>query len=998
MKNLSAFLPQKFIVRFTALLLILCVLTPYAAFTQLIVNEYSASNLSTIQDNYQKYEDWIELKNTSNSLINLEGYFLSDNPNKPQKFQLPAGLTLGPGALLKVWLSGRNEYTGNHLHTNFKLTQTKDNPEHILLCSPDGSVLEDIVLQKTMKDHSWGRSPLTGSFVLFTSPTPGQQNNGTSYSNYAPAPEMSLPAGFYSGTINLEMTVPEGYQIRYTTNGSEPGPNSQLYSGPIPIGQTTIVNARCFTGNTTILPGWITFNTYFINTNHSIPVISASSATLDDLLNGNQYLKPFGTFEYFNTNKQRTTFGYGEFNEHGQDSWVHPQRSIDYITRDECGYNYAIRDTIIPITERNEFQRIILRAAGDDNYPGIDSSALLRDMFVQNTALMNGMHLDGRRGEKCVMYVNGEFWGIYGIREKASDHDYMEYYFDQDKYHLYYLMLWGSTWAEYGGQAAFDDWLEIHNFIKLNDMAVQANFEYVKTRLDYASLVDYILINSFVVCSDWINWNVGWWRGTNPEGSHLKWRYTLWDEDATFNHYINYTGVPSTLPNVNPCYPQNLNNDPQQHIFMFNRLRQNAEFNNYYKTRYIDLYNSVFKPENMIGYLNEIVAKMEPEMPKHIQRWGGNMAKWQSNVQKIRNFIIARYNYLPEGLKSCMNLSGPYNFQLQIDPPELGRIIANSIEPDKFPWDAKYFGGTEMRLTAVPADNSIEFDHWEIPAHSIFPSNKAHTIKFNPETNATITAYFRYKTHVDSLVINEINYNSHADFDPGDWVEVYNPHPYALDVGGWVFKDEKDDHTFVFPNGTIIPADDYLVICVDKDAFSALFPDVENYMGNTGFGLSGSGELIRIYNKNGVLIDHVLYDDEAPWPTEADGNGPTLELIHPSLDNNMGENWMASPGHGSPGRKNSLWVDLPKNTIEAFKLNVSPNPASDLINISFGHNQNAINGKLSLYNSLGIKISETSIREQTNWKIDTSKLKLGIYLLHFESLNGKIAVEKIIKN
>jgi len=83
------------------------------------------------------------------------------------------------------------------------------------------------------------------------------------------------------------------------------------------------------------------------------------------------------------------------------------------------------------------------------------------------------------------------------------------------------------------------------------------------TEIDVTSLVDYILINSFVVCTDWINWNTSWWRGLDPSGSHLKWGYVLWDEDATFNHYINYTGVPNENPDADPCYPEGITADPE---------------------------------------------------------------------------------------------------------------------------------------------------------------------------------------------------------------------------------------------------------------------------------------------------------------------------------------------------------------------------------------------------------------------------------------------------
>ncbi|MBK6963787.1 MAG: CotH kinase family protein [Bacteroidales bacterium] len=125
-----------------------------------------------------------------------------------------------------------------------------------------------------------------------------------------------------------------------------------------------------------------------------------------------------GTIEYFNTDKVRTTKGYGEFDKHGQDSWVHDQRSLDYKMRDECGYNYGLLETLFKYTDRDEFQKIILRASGDDNYPGIDSSAHIRDDFIQTISVKSGMNLDERKSSRCVVFANGQYWGVYAIREK----------------------------------------------------------------------------------------------------------------------------------------------------------------------------------------------------------------------------------------------------------------------------------------------------------------------------------------------------------------------------------------------------------------------------------------------------------------------------------------------------------------------------------------------------------------------------------------------------
>lgn len=143
---------------------------------------------------------------------------------------------------------------------------------------------------------------------------------------------------------------------------------------------------------------------------------------MTNLANGNGNLVPFGSIEYFDINKVRKTTGYGEFNRHGQDSWANDQRSIDFVMYDELGYNYALQNQIFSLTHRDEFQRVILRAAGDDNYPAAHhtsnaGSAHLRDAYVHNLAKAGNLNLDVRVGTKAIVYMNGEYWGVYDLRE-----------------------------------------------------------------------------------------------------------------------------------------------------------------------------------------------------------------------------------------------------------------------------------------------------------------------------------------------------------------------------------------------------------------------------------------------------------------------------------------------------------------------------------------------------------------------------------------------------
>ena len=963
--------------------------------SQVVINEYSVSNLDDFADNYSSYEDWVELYNTNSASFDLSGYYLSDDPEDSLKWQFPNGTTINGNSFLKIWVSGRDEVSGGHYHTNYRMSQTKDIPESVVLTQPDGIIVEQFQLQLTQKGHSRGRTTNgSGDWSIFTNPTPGNSNtSSTPYTTYAEKPQMSMEAGFYDSSITVEITSNEPNSvIRYTTDGSEPTGSSPLYGSPLNISSTTIVNARVFSNDNSILNSFIDFNTYFINESHELTVMSTSAAQLDNLLNGNSYLRPFGTFEYFNKEGVRTTYGYGEFNEHGQDSWVHDQRSIDYISRDECGYNYAIREDLIPgYTDRDEFQRIILRAAGDDNYPGIDTSALLRDFFVQNLASKTNMNLDCRKGEKGILYVNGIYWGVYGYREKVNDHDFTKYYYDQGKYDLQFLMLWGGTWAEYGGQQAFNDWNALHDFVKFNNMADEANYNYVTDQLDITSLVDYIHINSYVVCSDWINWNVGWWRGLNPEGGHKKWGYVLWDEDATFAHYINYTGVPGISPYTPPCFPEGLTSDPEEHIVLLNKLRDNAQFEQYYVSRYVDLMNTAFRAEYMISLLDSIHDGMAPEMPQHVLRWGGNITQWENNVQKIRNFVINREEYIPNGFQGCWNLAGPYVVSYDVEPAGKGNIQVNSLLQENLPWSGQYYNGINTLLSAISTDSDYEFDYWELENNSVSPSDTLPEVSLMFTIGDNIIAHFKLKEFSDSLVINEINYNSANNFDARDWVEFYNPHDYNLDIAGWVFKDDNNDHSYEFPEGTSIDANEYLVLCRDSATFHEFYPNVENYIGEFDFGLNNGGELIRLYDSNGALVDTVHYDNQEPWPTAPDGTGPTLELIATFLDNALAESWAAESEHGTPGEMNTIITNIPTNLAnDKITFVIYPNPMSSHAILQITSTKNITGGKLEIYNVFGSKAQAINIINNNRIDIERQGLPSGIYIVKLLDRNNNI--------
>jgi len=140
------------------------------------------------------------------------------------------------------------------------------------------------------------------------------------------------------------------------------------------------------------------------------------------------------------------------------------------------------------------------------------------------------------------------------------------------------------------------------------------------------------------------------------------------------------------------------------------------------------------------------------------------------------------------------------------------------------------------------------------------------------------------------IVINEINYNPpESGVDTTEFLELFNTGSLAVDVSNWTFSSGV---AFTFPNSTIISAGDFFVIAVNASAFNNRFGFMPD--GNFTGGLSNSGENIVLADNLGVTIDSLRYDDVAPWPTAPNGDGSSLELINPTLDNTDGNNWQAS--------------------------------------------------------------------------------------------------------
>ncbi len=141
------------------------------------------------------------------------------------------------------------------------------------------------------------------------------------------------------------------------------------------------------------------------------------------------------------------------------------------------------------------------------------------------------------------------------------------------------------------------------------------------------------------------------------------------------------------------------------------------------------------------------------------------------------------------------------------------------------------------------------------------------------------------------VVITEIMYNPpEPGTDTLEYIELHNHGSSAVNLEGWKFTAGV---THTFPAGASLAANGYLVLTINATALKTIL-NVQNAIKWDGGALSNSGEAIVLADNNGTKIDSVKYGNAAPWPVEANGNGHSITLCDPSLDNADPANWVAA--------------------------------------------------------------------------------------------------------
>ena len=492
--------------------------------------------------------------------------------------------------------------------------------------------------------------------------------------------KFSQKGGFYENSFSLELSCPDGYQIRYTTDGNDPTAQSALYKSPLwlderlyskadiykiqispdslmyipdSIKHAIVIRAALFDDEDSCVSPTFT-NTYLIRSlgieNHGMAAVSLC-VNYDDLFDYNTGIFVRGA--NWDPKKPDHT---GNYYQHGK-GWERPANVEFYEPDDNSGINQTCGVRThgnrvrrqpakgMKIYARNEyskkrfnhpffgedyidsFKHLILKPfASFSPYSGV------QDYVSQKLALQVGITSSECR--PVMMFLNGEYWGIYFIQEKP-DERFLEDHFGISPDNCNIIGDWKGG-VDHGSDTSFKDMMK---WFADADLTKRRQYKQACKLIDTNSFIDYYVFQTFVANFDWPGNNMRCWQAGDG-----KWQWIFFDGDATIiagQHDVFNKAAVYEEPKTWLNYPEAK--------LVFGKMLENREFKKAFKARAVEWCNGPLRYENTYPIYSEILEALRPHIEDQSHRFGypRSYKKWEDGNKTINQFLSNRAeNYL----------------------------------------------------------------------------------------------------------------------------------------------------------------------------------------------------------------------------------------------------------------------------------------------------------------------------------------------------------------
>ena len=740
--------------------LLLCIIgrtVPYSVPKQVVLNEVCSSNFTLIRDENGAYSDYVELYNAGSEEISLTGCYLSDDAESLWKYPLDS-ITLSPGAYYVVWLDGTDDPESGRVGFGI----SKSGEEIFLSSQETGEIMDSVKVPALVYNTSDGRVRDGEDSWSKMTATAGSSNEEAQIlpSVELENPVFSVESGFYEEPFSLEISAGEGEVVYYTLDGSNPSTDSAVYREPILIedvsprenvyaARTDLAPTRDYTPPFPVDKAMIVRAVSYCEQDNTMSEIVSGVYFVGyeekELYDGLSVLSivtdPDNLFDY-----DYGIYGNGaamdEYREHGmqdgellesytdEDGNVHYRYMASNAFHD--GKEWEREASVTYFDEEHMFcftQNVGIRIAGQSTrsspkkslnlygrtiydekalfplefFPGTVYSNVklrvaedIRDAFL--VSLVKDRAVSVQKAEPCVVFLNGEYWGIYDIRERYKE-EYLRNYYDVSAGNVWIM---DADAAAVGGSEAQEAYQYMNALITECDLSYDDVYAMVCECIDVQSLIDYCCINLYVDNRD-VSFatNTALWRTIEPEDSvygDCKWRWMLFDLDDTLH------------PESAGLGENALFQEP-----VIQSLMANAQFRKQFCVTYMDIANTIYAYDTV----HEELMQWRETYGKQIildRRRFDDMAFAEESlnlyIEEIDNFFKNRFLTAMKELKEQFGLEGELaEITIAQNIPEGGFVQLNTAALAGETWSGQFFTDYPILLTAVPAEG-YHFAGW----------------------------------------------------------------------------------------------------------------------------------------------------------------------------------------------------------------------------------------------------------------------------------------------
>lgn len=552
-----------------------------------------------------EYYDWVEIKNVSKESVKLSDYCLSDDRRELEKWSLP-NRTLAKGQSILIYCTGEeNPTTGNGLRANFALNASS---ETLYLTKKGESAPADYVwLHDIPYGYSMGRTDAENGFFYLRRQTPNEPNETDAYRYISEAPAANREPGVYEAGRTVRVKLAAAGDIYYTTDGSAPTEESTPYTGAITVDKTTVLRAVAVEEGGAPSPA-LTLD-FFIGEEHTLPVLSLvtdSPRRFSEIYEGSVKDRECAGNLSFYASEGSFSIGCG-VEMKGHTSLFAPKKSLGVSFRGCYGAETLAYD--IFGEGPAEFSELSIRA-GQDYSSTVFRNELMQELCAELDTTVT------QRSRYCVLYINGEYWGIYCLKDDIT--------------RQYYANLTGTakedvTMLSSPVPQSAAVYTEALGLWKDTSLTREEAYERFCAAVDMDGFIDWVLLEGYCANVD-IKSNLRYLRtGDGP------WQIVFYDLDWAFqtrsNCFFNLIG-PEQTAQIAPTI---------RWLFGIDGFKERL------LTRYADLTETTLSDGHVTEKIDEFRALLAPEMARERARWSGTAGAWEESVDALRANIADGY-------------------------------------------------------------------------------------------------------------------------------------------------------------------------------------------------------------------------------------------------------------------------------------------------------------------------------------------------------------------